>query len=158
MAFDIANRSSLRLNHIIVGQAVDLCDFSSKKVIHEGAVFAGWTAGGAELEAPKVLKNAPADAQMTFTAADGAVITLVKDPNGFGAMFLRATKEVKVKTGEGETATTETHTKEVLRRVTAYASAETISESRAARAPAKAEKAPAEEANVEEASTEEATA
>lgn len=134
MAFNIANRSSIRLNHILAGQVVDLCDFQSKKVVHNGAVFQNWTLNGNEIAAPKVIKSADQNVQMHFQIpatedTEAKELVLVKDPAGFGAMFLKTT------TGEGEEAKT------TLRRMTAYASEEVINKSKLERHPPKAEKA-----------------
>lgn len=142
MAFALAALSSLRLNHILVGQTVDLCDFQSKSRLFT-ATFNGWHDGnGAPIDAPKVIKSADAKTTMSFTKVvegDEAPeqITLVKDPDGFGAMFLSVTK------GEGEAAKT------TLRRIIAYASTATIEASRAARKPAKVEAAPVEQTSEE---------
>lgn len=138
MAFNIANRSSLRLNHILVGQLVTLVDFQSKKVLHENAAFRGWSLDGNDVEAPKVIKSAPQNIEMVFdaivdldkplTGDNLQNVILVKDPAGFGAMFLKTVK------GEGDDQ------KVTLRRVTAYATEETIQRSKAVRNPPKAEK------------------
>lgn len=152
MAFDIANRSSLRLNHIIVGQSVTLADFASKKPIFDTAVFNGWTVGNEAIEAPKVIKSAPQGVEMHFTATVPAEeggkpselhLTLVKDPAGFGAMFLRTIKVVKEAEGDQPA-----EYKETLRRVTAYATSEVIEHSRTVRKPVKVEapEAPTSEA------------
>lgn len=126
MAFNVANRASLRLNHILVGQVVDLFDFQRKSAIAT-AKFLGWKDGdGNAVDAPKVIKSMDQNWTMQFGAIvegqdDLQPMTLVKDPDGFGAMFLATTK------GEGEEAKT------TLRRVTAYATPEAIEASRAVR-------------------------
>lgn len=148
MAFNIENRSSIRLNHILPGQAVDLCDFQSKKVVHQGAVFQNWTLNGNVIAAPKVIKSADQGVQMHFQIpatedTEAKELVLVKDPDGFGAMFLQIT------TGEGEEAKT------TLRRMTAYASEEVINHSKTTRHPPKTEKVEAAPEQVEEVPSEE---
>lgn len=145
MAFKIENRASIRLNHIPAGQQVDLCDFQSKKVIHTNAWFSHWEIDGQEVAAPKVIKSAPQNIVQVFTVEATETtpahdIKLVKDPAGFGAMFIKNT------VGEGDEAKT------TLRRVTAYASEEVINKSKLERHPPKAE--PKEEAPAEEAQPE----
>lgn len=127
MAFNITDRrASLRLNHILVGQVVDLFDFKSKRAIAT-AQFLGWKDGaGNAVDAPKVIKSMDQNWTMQFGVIDEdqddiQPMTLVKDPAGFGAMFLATKKE------HGDEITT------TLRRVTAYAAPETIEASRAVR-------------------------
>lgn len=112
MAFDIANKSSLRLNRIPEGSQVVLVDFVTKATKFENAKFIGWFDGETKVESPKVIKSMPQNWVMKFEALDAEQNTvelkLVKDPAGFGAMFLEITKDEKT----------------TLRRMTAYAAPE----------------------------------
>lgn len=133
MAFDIAGKKSIRINHLLPDQFFTLVDFRSKKPIFVLAQVDGWSLdnGKTFVDAPKVLKAASQDIILDITVweedEDGikhaTPVTLVKDPDGFGAMFLAVTK------GEGDDAKT------TLRRVTAYATEETIAASKDARHP-----------------------
>lgn len=133
MAFNIAGKKSIRLNHLLPGQFFTLVDFRSKKPIFNRAQVDGWSLdnGKTFVDAPKVLKAASQDIILDITVweedEDGinhaTPVTLVKDPAGFGAMFMAVTK------GEGVDAKT------TLRRVTAYATEETIKASKDARHP-----------------------
>lgn len=142
MAFNIAGKKSIRLNHILPGQFFTLVDFRSKKPVFDLAQVEGWSLDGGKtfVDAPKVLKAADPNIALHITAwteaEDGVKratpVTLVKDPDGFGAMFMAVTK------GEGDDVKT------TLRRVTAYATEETIAASKDARHP-KAEPAAEEQ-------------
>lgn len=90
MAFNIENKSSLRLNSVPVGTLVDVIDYGRKKVMATGT-FGGFRNGKGEvIEAPSVMKNAPSDTTISLTLAGDNVgepveLVLHKDPAGFGA-------------------------------------------------------------------------
>lgn len=119
MAFDIANKSSLRLNRIPEGSQVVLVDFVTKATKFENAKFIGWFDGETKVESPKVIKSMPQNWTMKFEVLDEeqnvTELKLVKDPAGFGAMFLETIK----------TSPTDEEFRQVtLRRMTAYAAPE----------------------------------
>lgn len=90
MAFNIENKSSLRLNSVPVGTLVDVIDYGRKKVMATGT-FNGFRNGAGEaIEAPSVMKNAPSDTTISLTLVGDNVgepveLVLHKDPAGFGA-------------------------------------------------------------------------
>lgn len=90
MAFNIENKSSLRLNSVPVGTLVDVIDYGRKKVMATGT-FNGFRNGkGETIEAPVVMKNAASDTTISLTLAGDNVgepveLVLHKDPAGFGA-------------------------------------------------------------------------
>lgn len=131
---------SLRLNRIPVGSVVDLHNFDRRgQILASNAKFIGWFDKNDNLtETPKVIKNMDAKTTMKFEANndDGSSyeITLVKDKNGFGAMFLETT------IGEGDAK------KDVSYRITAYASKELVESTRASGvSPKKKEEEPKEQ-------------
>lgn len=130
MAFKTAkeNTASLKLNQIPTGAFVDLYDFKSKKLIAEGAKLIGWKNGKGEvIPAPSVMINAAPDTTITFETYHEdttSEMVLVKDPNGAGCFFRVVSEKDKPDT---------------LRRVTAYASKETVAAVRASRVKEKAE-------------------
>ena len=124
---------SLRLNRIPTGATVDLHNFDRRgQILTAGAKFIGWfDKNDNAVESPKVIKTMDKENVMKFEATndDGSTyeITLVKDKNGFGAMFLETT------VGEGEAK------KDVSYRITAYASKELVESTRVTAAPKKKE-------------------
>lgn len=124
MAFDKTSETvSLRLNRIPVGTSVNLYSFTKKNtILASDAVFLGWkNESGESIEAPKVMKNMENGVSMEFEVIEDGnkkIITLVKDPDKWGAMFLKTEVEIK----EGDETTTKTR----FERVTAYAAKDLV--------------------------------
>ena len=134
----IEGTKSLRLNTIPAGASVSLHDFQTGKPFATGTLSAWRNGKGENIPAPSVMKAMPADTTLDFIVntenaetgeTDSAVLTLVKDPAGYGCMFRN------VQTDE---------TKEpILRRVTAYAASDVFAERDAKRKKEAEEKAKA---------------
>lgn len=108
--YDIDAKTPIRLERITEGAKVDLIEFASCNCIFKDAVFSHWEVDGNKVSPPTRLKDTPQNILQIFNIDNdkNKAIKLIKDPDGFGAMFL----QMKIGTGK------DTRTK--LKRITAY--------------------------------------
>lgn len=111
-SFVIDGKSPIRLDKIPEGTKVDLYDFTSYNRLYKDIIFSHWEIDGIKISAPTKLKDAPQNIIQVFSIMDEdnevKYIKLIKDPDGFGAMFLQ------IKIGRGN------NTRTKIRRITAY--------------------------------------